>query len=286
MQSVSAPFFSPRSVFWRVNREIACGLAAPRAVLMQIAHPLVAAGVAEHSEFRKHRFARLYRTAFAATALTFGGRESALAAVEMINRRHAKVHGTLRTAAGIFPAGTRYDANDPYLKLWVLSTITDSALLAYDLLVAPLSLEERCSYYDDSLIAAELFGIPPGITPKTYADFCAYMNRMFSSETIQVSDQARDIAKALFAPTPSGLLLLGGSALGICLLPEKLRRDLDLDWRLLSKLGRVPSFCRAMRRVTPAILCANPAATVTDLQMRFQQWRDSSNGSVGYHERP
>lgn len=283
---MSAPFFSPRSVFWRVNREIACGLAAPRAVLMQIAHPLVAAGVAEHSEFRKHRFARLYRTAFAATAMTFGSRESALRTLDMINHKHAKVHGTLSTAAGIFPAGTRYDANDPHLKLWVLSTITDSALLAYDLLVARLSLEERCSYYQDSLIAAELFGIPPNITPNTYADFCVYVDRMFSSGTIQVSDQARAVAKALFAPTPSGMLLLGGSAVGICLLPEKLRRDLDLDWSFRSKLRHVPCVCRAMRRVTPTILCANPAATLSELQLRWQHWRHESDGIVRYHERP
>src|SRR5215510_11159418 len=65
------PFFSPSSVFWRVNRELASGLAGPRAVLMQIAHPLVAAGVTEHSRFRQHRLARLYRTSVAAAAITF-----------------------------------------------------------------------------------------------------------------------------------------------------------------------------------------------------------------------
>src|SRR5436853_5039363 len=68
------PLFSPSSVFWRVNRELASGLAGPRAVLMQIAHPLIAAGVAEHSRFREHRFARLYRTSLAAGAITFGSR--------------------------------------------------------------------------------------------------------------------------------------------------------------------------------------------------------------------
>src|SRR5678809_1514444 len=110
------PLFSPKSVFWRVNRELACTFAAPRAVLMQIAHPLVAAGVAEHSEFRKHRFARLYRTAFAAAAITFGSRDFAQRSVETINNKHKKVHGVLKSQQGIFPAGTPYDANDPGLK--------------------------------------------------------------------------------------------------------------------------------------------------------------------------
>src|SRR5262245_28646363 len=126
------PFFSPSSVFWRVNRELASGLAGPRAVLMQIAHPLIAAGVAEHSQFRTHRLARLYRTSMAAAAITFGSRESALRVIRWINRKHDRVHGILRAPSGIFPAGTAYDANDPVLKLWVLSTITDSTLLIYD----------------------------------------------------------------------------------------------------------------------------------------------------------
>src|SRR5947207_3992314 len=100
------PLFSPSSVFWRVNRELASGLAGPRAVLMQIAHPLIAAGVADHSRYQEHRFARLYRTSMAATAITFGSEAVALWAIESINKIHARVHGTLRTSAGVFPAGT------------------------------------------------------------------------------------------------------------------------------------------------------------------------------------
>ena len=143
---MSRPLFSPSSVFWRINREIASGFAGPRAVLMQIAHPLVAAGVAEHSQFRTHRFARLYRTSMAAAAITFGSREFALRAIRSINQRHQQVHGVLREQAGVFPAGTAYDANDPELKLWVMSTITDSTLLVYDRFVAPLSDHDRAEY--------------------------------------------------------------------------------------------------------------------------------------------
>ena len=103
MGHMRSPLFSPKSVFWKVNREIACAFAAPRAVMMQIAHPLVAAGVAEHSQFRKHRLARLYRTSLAAAAITFGSRDFALRAVRSINQKHLKVHGVLKAQAGIFP---------------------------------------------------------------------------------------------------------------------------------------------------------------------------------------
>jgi uncharacterized protein (DUF2236 family) len=265
--SMDQPFFSPKSVFWRVNREIACGLAAPRAVLMQIAHPLVAAGVAEHSNFSRHRFARLYRTAMAATAITYGSRDFALRAVRTINQKHRAVHGVLKAGSGIFPAGTPYDANDPELKLWVLNTITESTLLAYELFVSRLSSEERRQYYSDSLVTADLFDIPSKVVPQTYDDFLEYMNRMMRSGAIQVSDQARNIARALFARTPSGLLLFAGSTLGIAMLPERIRHEFGFEWRLEQKpwLRRIPGICRAVRRYVPSILCANPAATASEL---------------------
>jgi len=224
------PLFSPASVFWRVNRELASGLAGPRAVLMQIAHPLIAAGVAAHSQFRAHRLARLYRTSVAAAAITFGSRELALRVIRSINRKHQQVHGLLETHAGIFPAGTRYDANDPELKLWVLSTITDSTLLTYDLFVSRLSTEQREEYYSDSLTVAKLFGIPDKITPPTYRDFCSYMRGMLESGVISVSDTAREIARSLFSPSIEGTLLFCASAMGIGLLPAGLRREFGFRW--------------------------------------------------------
>lgn len=264
---MSKPLFSPESVFWRVNREMTSSFAAPRAVLMQIAHPLVAAGVAEHSQFRKHRLARLYRTSLAAAAITFGTEDLALRAVRSINRKHQRVHGVLRRPAGIFPAGTPYDANDPELKLWVLNTITDSTLRVYELFVSKLSSEDRESYYADSRKVAALFGIPDRIIPPAYDDFRACMDRMLGGDVIQVGDDAKEIVQALFARTPSGLILLATSVVGIGLLPRRLRKEFGFDWdiRPESLWQRIPSFCRQVRRYTPSVLCAHPAATFSEL---------------------
>jgi uncharacterized protein (DUF2236 family) len=267
MEAMRGPLFSPKSVFWRVNREIACTFAAPRAVMMQIAHPLVAAGVAEHSEFRKHRFARLYRTSLAAAAITFGSKDFALRAVRSINQKHQKVHGVLKTQAGPFAAGTPYDANDPELKLWVLATITDSTLLVYDSFVSRLTDDDCESYYADNLRVAELFGIPSSITPQNYKDFRVYFDRMMAGEAIHVSDEARDIADALFARTPSGLLLFAGSALSLGLLPERLHDEFGFGSRVPAARSwkRIPNLCRSLRRFTPSVLCAHPVATLSQL---------------------
>jgi uncharacterized protein (DUF2236 family) len=265
---MAQPLFSPFSVFWRVNREIASGLAGPRAVLLQIAHPLIAAGVAEHSRFREHRFARLYRTSMAAAAITFGSRETALRTVAAINKIHDRVHGTLHAQAGVFPPGTRYDANDPELKFWVLATITDSTLLTYDLFVAPLSNSEREAYYRDSVVVAKLFDVPEELIPPTYGEFRSYMERMLHSERISVCDTAREIADALFAPSIAGRLLFLGSAIGIGLLPDRLRREFAFNWgrRQEAFLFKLASFSRRLRAHIPSVLCSSPFATWSHLR--------------------
>ena len=247
------PLFSPSSTFWRVNREIVSALAAPRAVLMQIAHPLVAAGVAEHSQFRKHRFARLYRTSMAAAAVTFGSREFAHRVVRSINQKHQLVHGILKTQSGVFPPGTPYDANDEELKLWVMSTVTDSALLVYDLFVGDLSDDERDAYYQDSLVVARMFGVPDSITPPTYAEMQVYMRQMIQSDVITVSETAREIARALFSRSIEGLL------------PERMRREFGFRWsdRRDRILNRTAAASRKLRGHLPSIFCASPIATLS-----------------------
>lgn len=266
---VSQPIFDPSSEFWRINRELAVGLAGPRAVLMQIAHPLIAAGVAEHSRFRRHRLSRLYRTSAAAAAITFGSRELANRAVRAIDRRHETVHGTLKQATGAYPAGTSYDANDPELKLWVLSTITDSALTVFDWFVAPLSLSERQEYYRDSLAAASLFGIPEDLVPGTYVEFQGYMTRMLGAGVVTVGAQAREISDALFSPSVMGIALRLGSAAGIGLLPGRIREEYGFRWSARQDrwLGRAGDLSRRLRRHMPGIMCASPAATLSEWMM-------------------
>jgi uncharacterized protein (DUF2236 family) len=269
-EDMGRPLFSPSSVFWRVNRELASGLAGPRAVLMQIAHPLIAAGVAEHSRFREHRLARLYRTSVAAAAITFGSRDFVFRAVESINRIHRRVHGVLRSQVGIFPAGTPYDANDPELKFWVLSTITDSTLLVYDLFVSPLSDDDRQQYYNDSLTVAKLFDIPEHLIPPSYKDFQSYMNDTLQSDVITAGDTARDIARGLFSSSVEGSLLFLVSAVGIGLLPERLQREFGFPWsrRRDSWLLRMAAVSRRVRGHLPTIVCSSPFATFSHLRAR------------------
>src|SRR5437660_1348534 len=111
--------FTPQSMIWRVNQESVVVLGGMTALLLQFAHPLVAAGVRDHSDFRSDPTGRLLRTYRLTLNLVFGTREQALESAREINRRHRTVQGP------------DYSATDPDLLLWVQATLIYSPLGAY-----------------------------------------------------------------------------------------------------------------------------------------------------------
>jgi uncharacterized protein (DUF2236 family) len=171
--------------------------------LLQLAHPLVAAGVAEHSSFRTSRWspaARLHGTVQAMLAFSFGSPADVDRAAAHINAIHDRVHGRLREAGGIFPAGHPYSAHDPDLLLWVHVTLLDSMPLAYEQLVAPLSDDEVSAYCRESVRGAAQLGIDPASIPSSRAELRAHMDRVMASGVLHVGDEARALAAAILRP--------------------------------------------------------------------------------------
>ncbi len=192
--------FGPGSVTWRVNREAVLLLGGGRALLLQVAHPLIAAGVAEHSDFQRAPLQRLWRTLDLTLTITFGDAAHAIAAVRQIERVHARVHGRLEEDSGPFPRGTPYDANDPQLLLWVHATLVDTAMLVYERFVGPLSSSARARYYAESQVAARLFGIPGDLIPPDLDAFRAYVRAMVRGDTLTVGPASRQIAASILRP--------------------------------------------------------------------------------------
>src|SRR6202171_5027175 len=127
--------YSEDSITRRVNRENVLFLGGGRALLMQVAHPKVAAGVGRHSDFRTHPLRRLRRTILMTMAIVFGDRETAMAAARGVNQVHARVKGR------------DYRAMDPDLLLWVYATLADTALVTYEAFVKPLLPREREEFH-------------------------------------------------------------------------------------------------------------------------------------------
>jgi uncharacterized protein (DUF2236 family) len=242
--------FTPGTPFWRVNREWLVGLAGSRAVLLELAHPIIAEGVARHSNYRGDPFGRLYRTLRTMTDLTFADARTARRAARHFHTCHQAVTGALTAGVGPFEAGTPYDANDPFLKLWVLATLIDSVMRVFDLFVAPLSLDDRESYYRDAQVLASWLGLSPALMPAGYDGFVAYMDAMLTSDLLTVGEPARDIVAALYGAPLFGPFARRASFVGIGLLPAHLREAFSLRWterdaRWLSRLAG------ASRRVRP-----------------------------------
>lgn len=114
----------PDSASWRVIGEPAAIAGGLRALLLQVAHPLAMAGVADHSAFRTDPLGRLHRTSAYVTASTFGSTPEALRIARQVRRVHPHVRGTA-------PDGRTYRADDPRLLTWVAVALSSSFLAAH-----------------------------------------------------------------------------------------------------------------------------------------------------------
>lgn len=227
---------TPNSITWHVNGEMIMVIGWGRAILMQLAHPLVAAAVADHSYFKRgrgSRFTRFRKTLGAMLDLTFGTREQATEEARRIDAIHGRVTGRLRESVGPFAAGTEYYARDPNLLRWVHATLVDTALITHKLFVGPLTPQQEDQYCLESTTLAPLLGIPDGFLPTTRNGLRTYMHEMIASGQIEVGETARTLARSLLAPPLPivGVPLAALLSLPIVgLLPEPMRSGYGLPW--------------------------------------------------------
>ncbi len=251
---------APSDLSRRINAERLVVLGWVRAVLLQLAHPLIAAGVAEHSSFRGSAvtaLSRLHHTVGAMLALAFGGPAEHEQALEAIRTIHRRVHGVLDVGCGLFPAGTRYSAEDPELLLWVHVTLIESILLVYEQFISRLTDAERDAYCAESADIAVALGVPPNRVPRSWAAVREHLEGQYASGAIVVGDKARALAAALIAPSRSPVawpLRWTLATLAAGLLPPEMRAQYGFAWspRAGRRFDRLVGTLRRVRRFLPA----------------------------------
>ncbi|MFA1537340.1 oxygenase MpaB family protein [Actinomadura monticuli] len=238
-----------RDVLRRLAAEPLVGLAAGRALLMQLAHPAVARGVAEHSDFADRPLARLFGTLDFLLIVTFGTPEQ----VARISAKVRGIHGTVR--------GDGYSGNDPDLQMWVNATLIDSALHIHETLMRPRDDGLAEDYYRQARVVAEVLGCPLDSQPADLAAFRAYMAGTLAA--LEVTDTAREVAGAVLWPRRLRVLFPGLAVFRLitaALLPESLRAQYDLPWtpgrRRAARL--LLGTAAAVHRVTPGPLRRPP----------------------------
>jgi uncharacterized protein (DUF2236 family) len=218
--------FPPGTITYRVNLEPVILLGGGRALLLQVAHPLVAAGVAEHSDYERDPWSRLSRTLDVMMKMAFGDPAVSERQARALEARHRRV-------TGISPDGVPYRASDPALLVWVWATLVDTALTVYERCYGPLSSLDRERYYQEQKLLAAGCGVPPGACPAAWDDFRVYLEDMIDGG-LRVSDQARAVAAAVTGPVlrwPIGPVV--GAPLRLLtagLLPPSLRDAYGFAW--------------------------------------------------------
>ncbi|HXQ76455.1 MAG TPA: oxygenase MpaB family protein [Acidimicrobiales bacterium] len=224
--------FGRHSILRRVVAEPVTALMIQRALVMDVAHPMVAAGVEDHSEFRHRPWRRALITVDAALRLVFGPSSTARAAARQIYATHDHVNGTLPSAAGPWAPGTAYTAHDTSLLLWVWATLVDSAELSYRRWVGPLSPSDADAYYADMVAFARFLGIPAELLPGDRPAFAAYLDAVLDSDLLGAGEQSRTLARHILwfehrsVPPP---IVRVGRVLAVTTLDPRLRHRLDLE---------------------------------------------------------
>jgi uncharacterized protein (DUF2236 family) len=254
-------YFAPESVIRMVgNSPLTPFLGGGAATLLQVAHPLVAAGVVRHSDYRGDLWRRLGRTLRALYLITYGTKEEAERAAEAVQVVHARVNGRIDVQLGCFPPGTPYSASDPDLMLWVHATLVEASLAVYQRFVRSLSTAEQERYYREMKLVARLFGTTAAVIPRSLADFRDYFAAQLAGKAITVTPPATEVAAVILeAPLPSPVrLLVPAHRLATAgLLPPRLRHEYGLSWTPLHAFA-LPLAARSLRlTAAPALVAAS-----------------------------
>jgi uncharacterized protein (DUF2236 family) len=268
-------FYGPRSAMWRVNREAVLLGAGPAALLLQLAHPLVAEGVARHSDFRGDPFGRLRRTLDTTMAMVFGNGPAAERAIRRLNGVHATVRGEVAHPDAVRISGvSTYHALDPELLLWVQATLVVTSVDAYRRWVGPVSDGDADGLWQEARAVGARMGIPLGVSPADWASLLAYWERMLAPQgPIQVTATARAMAPMLIRPP---LPLAPGWAVdllalpGLGLLPDRIRDAYGIRWGPARATGSrvLGRAVRAWTLIVPRTWRAMPQARAADRRAR------------------
>jgi uncharacterized protein (DUF2236 family) len=245
----------PRSIAWRIGGDLAVFLGGGRAALLQLAHPMVAYAIDQHSHTRADvagRFQRTFRNVF---AMVFGTLDDAFVAARRVHAIHSRIHGAIPERVGGWAAGTPYHANDADALRWVHATLVDTTLFVRERLDGPLSRSTKDGYVIEMNRFAALFGIPRSMLPCSGSAHDAYMRAMLTSDRLAVAPCARAMARFLIGRGGSHQPPLGRIAESVTavMLPPHLADQFEL--RSATRRTRVglDAFGLVYRRVPDAV---------------------------------
>ncbi|KAF1812414.1 hypothetical protein P152DRAFT_397319 [Eremomyces bilateralis CBS 781.70] len=175
----------------KIMKEPAVAFGGFAALLLQIAHPSVGRGVANHSDFAYRALDRADNTGIYIYTMVFGTEEEKAAMRHWVNQAHVPVKGG--------SGATAYSAKDPRLQLWVAATIYVGMIGGYEMAYGPISPAIAERVYQEFSIMATSLQCPPEMWPKDRAAFRKYYNDVVENELV-VLPEAKKVLYDLFKP--------------------------------------------------------------------------------------
>lgn len=243
--------FGPGTLFWKINRENVILLAGPAAAVLQVAHPVVAKGVAAHSRFREDAGGRLSRTLEAVYTVGFGRQD----AVELVRAKVGKMHARVR--------GDGYSASNLDAQLWVIATLVMGSVTIYERFVSKLEESEKSSFLSENRRFAEVFGMPPDALPKDWQEFTKYWNSMLQGNHLATEEICGEVARAVVHPEKPVSMRISRvffPPLASLLIPPRLMERLGIQCKIRpAALWKTLDFCiPGLLRILPKRLRFSP----------------------------
>jgi uncharacterized protein (DUF2236 family) len=257
----AAELIPPRGgVTWRIAGDARLFGASGYALLLQVAHPSVGAGVTQHSNFKEDPWGRLLRTLDYTSSVIYGGPDLAWE----VGRRVREMHKRIK---GVRPDGQRYHALEPGPYAWVHATLAEAIIRAHRLFCSPqLTRSDVDQFWAEWRRMGRLIGVRYDDLPETWSELLAYFDRMVEDE-LEDTEAAQDVITSLLDPAAPPLPWMrdgiwrvvrwpstkAGSLATLGMLPPVLRERLGVEWgpgkeRRFRALARI---ARASRPLMP-----------------------------------
>jgi uncharacterized protein (DUF2236 family) len=241
----------PGSPAWRYFGSVRNLLLGPPILVLQVAHPVVGAGVLEHSNYQHEPWRRLVRTSRSLMTVAYGDMPSAVAEVARLREQH-------RTIRGVDAQGRRYHALNPEAYAWVHATLVRGAIDAQRMFGTGIPADQLAEYYADMREVGTLLGVRDQDLPPDLAAFDVYYDDMVR-DRLEDNQAVREVLVSIRHPVrPSPLVpavvwrpvarFVGDRAylVAVGALPEVLRTRLGLSWSAAEEL-RLRRFARRIR---------------------------------------
>jgi uncharacterized protein (DUF2236 family) len=248
----------PGSMTWRYAGDVRVLAAAGYALVLQVAHPTVAAGVRDHSNYAEDPWGRLLRTLDHANLVVYGGPDAAVAAAHRLRRRHAQITGTT-------PGGRPYSALEPEAFAWVHATLVEGIVSGHRQFGRRLHPADIEQLYREWRALGRLIGIRDRDLPADWEGFREYFEAM-ATERLEANDVVYGVLTSLARPAAPAVPLLTEWAWRIGriplarlirlatvgLLPSALRERLGLGLGSLDRF-QLAAVSAAFRSATPVV---------------------------------